>query len=182
MVSRSAAPLPQPTATGIIAGSRLQPVVCDAVGITLLLLALLLPSSFWIDVLRTSPDHLREQLLRGGTLFSIGLGLLGLFVLVGGRQQWWWSRSSQENRRSRPAWGYEAIVLAGILAAATAARIHGLNEGLWLDEILTVVHYARAPFGEIITTYESQNQHFLFSLLAHTSFLLFGESPWALRF
>jgi 4-amino-4-deoxy-L-arabinose transferase-like glycosyltransferase len=37
------------------------------------------------------------------------------------------------------------------------------------------------PFGEIVITYESENQHFLYSLLAHASFQLFGESAWALR-
>ena len=60
-------------------------------------------------------------------------------------------------------------------------RLYALNSGLWLDEILTYVGYATKPFGEIITTFDSENQHFLYSLLAHTSFLIFGESAWALR-
>src|SRR5688572_8834001 len=75
----------------------------------------------------------------------------------------------------------EIVATGGILAAATALRLYELGTGLWLDEILTNVSYARMSFGQIVTTYDSQNQHFLFSLLAQAAFQLFGESPWALR-
>lgn len=72
-------------------------------------------------------------------------------------------------------------ILLLLLGAATAIRLYDLGQGLWLDEITTLVKYARLPFREILTTYDSENQHFLYSLLAHASFVLFGESAWALR-
>src|SRR5262249_32005312 len=39
----------------------------------------------------------------------------------------------------------------------------------------------RLPIGQIITSYDAQNQHFLYSVLAHVSFLIFGENGWSLR-
>jgi hypothetical protein len=74
-----------------------------------------------------------------------------------------------------------AIVLGVLLVIAAALRLYALGEGLWLDEVLTLVTYARLPFAEIATRYDSQNQHMLYSLLAHASFVMFGESAWALR-
>lgn len=73
------------------------------------------------------------------------------------------------------------LLLLALLLAATALRFYRLNQGLWLDEILTYTNYARLPYAQIVTTFDSENQHFLYSILAHTSFLLFGESAWALR-
>ena len=60
-------------------------------------------------------------------------------------------------------------------------RLHALDSGLWHDEILTYVSYARLPFGEIVSTYRDQNQHFLYTLLAHASIVIFGDSAWSLR-
>ncbi len=169
-------------AKGVERGRQLQMSMISWLGTALILLGLLVPSSTWIDLLRTTPSTLREQLLLGGTLFRIGLGLLGLFLLIARGQRWWRPAPAGEIAPAKPAWSRrEMLLLAGILIAATALRLYHLNQGLWLDEVSTLVHYAWAPFGEIITTYESQNQHFLYSLLAHTSFLIFGESAWALR-
>lgn len=60
-------------------------------------------------------------------------------------------------------------------------RLYRLDEGLWLDEITTYLKYARLPFMEIVTKFDSENQHFLFSILAHCSIQLFGDNAWALR-
>lgn len=68
-----------------------------------------------------------------------------------------------------------------LLLASTGLRLYRLNEGLWLDEILTYVRYARLPLGDIVRTFDSENQHFLYSILASLSFQIFGESGWALR-
>jgi mannosyltransferase len=81
---------------------------------------------------------------------------------------------------SRWPWVSFALLML-ILVAATVIRLYRLNAGLWLDEILTYLSYARLPFRGIITSYDSENQHFLYSILAHSSFLVFGESNWALR-
>jgi mannosyltransferase len=73
------------------------------------------------------------------------------------------------------------VTLIAILTSATLLRIYKLNSGLWLDEIITYVKYARSPFMTIMTTFDSENQHFLYSILAHLSLLVFGDSNWALR-
>lgn len=73
------------------------------------------------------------------------------------------------------------VIFSVIVLVSTILRFYQLNTGLWLDEITTYVQYARLPFGQIATSFQSENQHFLYSLMAHASFLIFGESNWALR-
>ncbi len=73
-----------------------------------------------------------------------------------------------------------AIVTA-LTVVALALRLWHLNSGLWFDEVLTLTDFVRPPIGRILTTFPSQNQHMLFSLLAHACVSLFGESVWALR-
>lgn len=71
--------------------------------------------------------------------------------------------------------------LAAITALGLALRLPGLNSDLWLDEIGTVVTYMRLPPWQVLSTYESANQHLLYSLLGSVSLRLFGESAWAAR-
>ncbi len=71
--------------------------------------------------------------------------------------------------------------LIALTAAAATLRFFHLNSDLWLDEIGTLVSYVRLPVGQIFRTYGSMNQHLLYSVLAHVSVGLFGESGWALR-
>jgi len=73
------------------------------------------------------------------------------------------------------------IGLGVLLLVSMAFRLYQLGSGLWFDEIMTLKDYARLPYLEIITRFESENQHFLYSLLAHSTILLFGESAWSLR-
>lgn len=73
------------------------------------------------------------------------------------------------------------LVLLLVLAAAAIVRLHDLSNGLWFDEIITLVHYVRVPLADIISTFNSKNQHVLYSVLAHLSTGLFGDSVWALR-
>lgn len=52
---------------------------------------------------------------------------------------------------------------------------------MWFDEISTLVQYVRPPLSHILTTFDSKNQHLLYSVLAHGSISVFGETAWALR-
>lgn len=68
-----------------------------------------------------------------------------------------------------------------LTALAILLRAIGLNGGLWYDEISTLVDSVRAPLYEIVTAFPSNNQHTLFSVLAHFSVNIFGEHAWSLR-
>jgi len=71
--------------------------------------------------------------------------------------------------------------LAGLTLGALAMRLVALDQQLWYDEMLLAVRWAPLRLWEIVTTYSSQNQHMLYSVLARISLDLFGESNWALR-
>ncbi len=71
--------------------------------------------------------------------------------------------------------------LAIIVGAALALRIFQLGTQLWLDEVLMLGELVRKPFGEMITSYRTDNQHPLYTALAWVSVRMFGEAAWALR-
>ncbi|MGH9935780.1 MAG: glycosyltransferase family 39 protein, partial [Blastocatellia bacterium] len=88
------------------------------------------------------------------------------------------SRLFDSSRKtSRTVW----IALIGLSLLAMALRLWRLDSDLWHDEVLTLVDFARAPLGEIVTSFPAKNQHMLYSVLARLSFGVFGESAWALR-
>lgn len=73
------------------------------------------------------------------------------------------------------------IRLAFLTLLALVLRLWKSNTDLWTDEVFTLLDFARKPFGEILTSFQSQNQHFLYSILARASISVWGESAWALR-
>ena len=73
------------------------------------------------------------------------------------------------------------VMMFFILIVAALLRFYKLNEGMWFDEILTAVRYIRLPFSKLLFAFDSENQHFLYSILAHISVSLFGEHSWSLR-
>ena len=73
------------------------------------------------------------------------------------------------------------IGLFVLCVIALALRIWNLNADLWVDEVFTLLDFVRQPMGEILTSFPSQNQHLLYSILAHFTTAVFGESAWALR-
>lgn len=68
-----------------------------------------------------------------------------------------------------------------LLGTALAIRLPGLNAGLWFDEIQTLVDYVSQPMGIMLTTFDSTNQHFLFSAVAQLSTGILGTTAAALR-
>src|SRR5262249_10083457 len=79
-------------------------------------------------------------------------------------------------------WGRtEKFAIGGLVVCALGLRLYDLGDGLWYDEIRTLVGYVRQPVGVIVSTFESQNQHLLYSLLARLSVAVLGESAWSLR-
>jgi mannosyltransferase len=119
----------------------------------------------------------------GASLFR---GLLVLHAVVLATAGVVWARGTRDpglvtppttHGDDRSPW----LILAGLSVLALALRLWALNSCLWFDEVLTLVDFVRAPLGEIVVRFPSQNQHMLFSLLAHGSVATFGESAWALR-
>lgn len=72
-----------------------------------------------------------------------------------------------------------ALIL--LTAIGAGLRIYGLNSELWYDEIKTLLESVRPPLAVIVTDFPSNNDHPLYSLLAHFSVNVFGEAPWSLR-
>lgn len=138
-------------------------------------MVLLIPSPTLIAMargLRTLQSM--DRLIARASLVSAGLVILGRLPIRSHL-----SRVDSFRRLDRRT--VDMAFLISILIVAGALRLYSLNSGLWLDEINTYVSYARMPFREILSTYGSENQHFLYSILAHASFLIFGESAWSLR-
>lgn len=75
----------------------------------------------------------------------------------------------------------EGWALVAILAIAAVARIVGLNDQLWYDEIRTLIDSVRNPVEVIVTHFPSNNNHVLYSLLAHVSIALGGETSFMMR-
>lgn len=71
--------------------------------------------------------------------------------------------------------------LGVVLVTGLVLRLIGLGEGLWFDEIKTQVRHVVEPLGMILTTYDDQNQHLLYSVLARIGFAIFGEGAAVLR-
>lgn len=84
---------------------------------------------------------------------------------------------NEEHKATRREWG----ALALILLLALALRLFKADASLWYDEIFTVVNFVRLPTLDLVKTFDSLNNHMLYSLLAQICVGLFGETPTALR-
>lgn len=100
------------------------------------------------------------------------------------------ARANRPDRSLRPTGAIAAftpdaatwpVALVVIVLLAVAARAIGLNGGLWIDEIYSLVRSFRAPLAQILTEFWGDNHHPLYAVLAHASRAVFGESPWAVR-
>ncbi len=119
----------------------------------------------------------------GSTLFRAllvihGAALIGAGIVLTRFSQ---AKNSKPPERpvktSRKAW----LMISVLCLSALALRLWRLDTDLWHDEVLTLLDFVRAPYGEILTRFPAQNQHMFFSVLARFSLDLFGESAWALR-
>ncbi len=77
--------------------------------------------------------------------------------------------------------GETPLVVFALVAVALVARVIGLNDGLWVDEVYSLVRSFREPVGQILTEYWGDNHHPLYAILAHASRAVFGEAPWTIR-
>ncbi|MFV1986739.1 MAG: glycosyltransferase family 39 protein [Gemmatimonadota bacterium] len=134
---------------------------------------------------------------------AIGLWLWKALLLAHMCLLWVWLRRTPSNRRAGtpvpgqspslsssrdagPGDGWltsrrALIGLGSIMTVGLVLRVIGLGEALWFDEIKMYARYMTQPLGVILATYDDQNQHILYSVLARLSIGLFGDSVFALR-
>jgi mannosyltransferase len=126
----------------------------------------------------------------GTSLFRALLAVHGLGLIIGAAA--WWrssgsagrSQSSSSRRTTvdlEPITRQSLLILALLSVLALGLRLWHLNSDLWYDELISLLDFIRPPLGQIVTSFGSQNQHMLYSILAHGSVSLFGESAWAVR-
>jgi 4-amino-4-deoxy-L-arabinose transferase-like glycosyltransferase len=84
-------------------------------------------------------------------------------------------------RDADPAARTPWAALIGLTVLAIVLRAIGIDGALWYDEIRTLLDSVRAPLEHILTVFPGNNQHTLYSVLAHVSITAFGEAPWSLR-
>jgi hypothetical protein len=73
------------------------------------------------------------------------------------------------------------LLLAALLAAGLLLRVIHLNDALWYDEIAALIDQIRQRPGTMLSSFATQNQHPLYSLLAQGAIRVAGESAWAVR-
>lgn len=154
------------------------------IALALLIAALALPAET-IGAALARPGTSAEALTKGVLILKGALALQALVLVIAAR---WAPRgasfeplASRGLRTPRNGGGALSWALGGLAALALTLRLNALGVGLSFDEIDTLVHYARRPLLEIATTFDSQNQHLVYSLLARMSFEALGESAFALR-
>jgi mannosyltransferase len=140
-----------------------------------------------------------EQALLGNNSRSLGWGTLlfrlmlaghGAALTIGGIACW---RSEGKSKVSQPSSYRDAVfdakravsrpwvILTALSVVALCLRLWHLNSDLWYDELISLLDYFRPPLGQIVTSFASQNQHMFYSILAHGSIAIFGESAAAVR-
>ena len=157
--------------------------IYSLLGLLLIVAGAVVPSSAWITLLRPDlqPGELRDVLVTGAHVFRVALVLLGLATIGFSRVQSAGTENQQGIAAPAPLSRHEFFALVGLLVSALALRLIALNAGLWHDEIATLVNYGHLSPGEIVTTYDSQNQHFLYTIFARPLLTLFGADAAALR-
>ena len=151
-------------------------------GLAFLIVAALFSNADYADYLLTAGTR---DLSWGPTLFRTLLvfhgGLLVAFSLmtpmVGGEDGAEGADNSKRFALSPKVIG--ALILMSVLGLIL--RLWNLGTDLWIDEVFTLLDFVRKPLGDIVTSFPSQNQHMLFSILARISTIIFGESAWSVR-
>jgi mannosyltransferase len=119
-----------------------------------------------------------HSLAWGPALFRVLLVLHGMALIFASFLR---SHTGPSASSSLPISRTGKVLLGFLLVVALLLRLPSLNSCLWLDEVLTMVNYARPPLARIFTSFPDQNQHLLYSLLAHCSMRVFSEQAYSLR-
>ncbi len=147
--------------------------------------ALLTPPRAALELLVGGPV-VDERLVAGGWLWKVTLLGVGALLLAMGRIELSGGRTAPLLSRPPaaspgPPRPVDTALFVALLSAALVLRLVALGEGLWFDEIQTFVEYVSLPGGRILTTFDTQNQHMLYTLAAKATTSLFAPAAWALR-
>jgi 4-amino-4-deoxy-L-arabinose transferase-like glycosyltransferase len=93
----------------------------------------------------------------------------------------WPDDASSSYDRTDLGRGPAIALLALAVVVAAALRFVGGGDQLWFDEIATLVSSVREPLTVIMTHFPSDNDHVFYSVLAHISVALGGETPLMVR-
>jgi hypothetical protein len=144
-----------------------------------ILAAIGFPSALLIELFHANPAGIGPHATLGILYLRIGVIFLGSLILLLG----FYPTASHETpyipitgRLRRIDWS----ILTAILLVATVLRFFGLDQQLWLDEIMMHVRYMNTGLDRILTTFDFNN-HAFYSIQAKLSLFLAGDSPWALR-
>jgi mannosyltransferase len=148
-------------------------------GGALIALGWLVPAGAIVSALVSDPDR---SLVWGPDLFRALLATHGLALILSAAGSGPVLPAAKAAAASRVGgtpipW----LVLGSLVIIALGLRLWRLESDLWIDEVITLVKFVRPPLGDIVTSFPSQNQHMLYSILAHLSVAAFGESAAALR-
>ncbi|MDX2260714.1 MAG: hypothetical protein SFU84_03345 [Gemmatimonadales bacterium] len=128
------------------------------------------------EILRQSGDPPSAALVFGLWLFK---GLVVGHVVAA----WLLGRHLAQPSRSEtpPSDGRMRRAVGALLLVGLVLRLPGLNGGLWYDEIQTLMDYVLQPWGVLLTTFDSTNQHLLYSAVAHVTTQVMGATAAGLR-
>lgn len=139
-----------------------------------LVVAVFLPPTATAEWLRTPGDPMIPQLATGFWLLK---GLIALHVVAAIVLR----RLLPEDEPAKLGVRRGLLAVASLLIVGLLLRLPGLNHGLWFDEIQTLIESVRLPWGTVLTTFDSTNQHMLYSIAARAVISMAGESAAALR-
>jgi 4-amino-4-deoxy-L-arabinose transferase-like glycosyltransferase len=116
-----------------------------------------------------SPDDVRL----GITLLKLSAAALAFSGLILAR--------TDDPGGSRRSSGGSWLPVLAVGALALALRSYRLDAELWLDEIEMLVRYVPLDLRQIVSTYDTQNHHPLYTVLARLSWLAGGQEDWTIR-
>ena len=175
---------PLSASTLISETGRARPIAGALVAVLLATAGVLLESRGTAELLIGTDSPLIDSVTVGIWIFKVWLVVHAAAIFVGtrvtpaGTGALLLSQTPAAPQQLVPRAGW---IIAGLIVIGAVLRLVALGEGLWYDEIMGLVRYVRTPLPQLLTTFDSQNQHVLYSLLAYATTGLFGDSAWALR-
>ncbi|HUR29313.1 MAG TPA: hypothetical protein VM509_14085, partial [Planctomycetota bacterium] len=163
---------------------RPRPVALIA-GLALCVLALAVPATGFARFLAAEAEVDLELGSRGVGIWRLATLLLGALCIVfdglrprGEDGEPLLEHGRVPNESLSPRWH---LVALAIVCAGYALRCHDLGAGLWFDEIDTLVRYGTGSAAKAVASFETQNNHLAYSVLANLSIHVFGADAAALR-